>query len=137
MATLRQVSGGAPALATKFQEQTANAPADLVRADLPNAFNDITTGALANQTLTGPTRTFTGGQPIRIMGWASAAGTLIIETSSDGGTTWPNSDSEPIAAGTNVQGICSTLPAANRYRLRFVCGPAAASRVSFSTQARA
>lgn len=137
MSTLKTYSRGAGIDLRKLAPLGSANHADQLRPDLAAITDDLSGGCAAGATLTGPTRTFTGGQRVIVAGWASAPGTLYVETSSDGGATWPNVDSESIPAGEHVTGSAATVGGANRYRVRFVCGPIAASRVAFSTQARA
>jgi hypothetical protein len=138
MTTLKISSKGANIDIRKLAPPSMANAADMLRTELATVTDELTGGCAAGATLTGPARTFTGGsQRVIAAGWASAPGTLYVETSGDGGTTWPNQDSEPILAGEYVTGSATTLGGANRYRLRFVCGPVGASRVAFSSQARA
>lgn len=135
MATPKTVSKGAGIDLRKF------APPDMARRDdgliLALGVNDdLNGGCAASATITGPTRTRAAGDVI-IAGWASAPGTVTIETSSDAGTTWPNSDSEAVPAGEYVVSRVVTVGGANRYRIKFTAGNQAASVVKFSTQARA
>jgi hypothetical protein len=138
MATLKTYSKGANLDLRKLAPPSMANAADMLRTELAPVTDELTGGCAAGATLTGPTRAFTGGsQRVIAAGWASAPGVLYVETSSDGGATWPNQDFEPIPAGEYVTGCATTLGGANRYRLRFVCGPVGASRVTFSSQARA
>lgn len=138
MTTLRRRHAGNSVDRRKFEPINQSNGNDAINPSLGTVVADINAGCLSGATLTGPSNTFTGGQRIFVEGWASAPGTLFLDTSSDAGATWPNTDSEPITAGDHVRGIASTIGGANRYRLRFVCGTmSAASRVSFASQARA
>lgn len=137
MSTLKTNSKGAGIDLRKFAPPSSASGNDTLRTDIATVVDDLTGGCAAGATLTGPTRTFTGGQRVIVAGWASAAGSVFVETSSDAGATWPNVDSEPVPAGEYVTGCATTVGGANRYRVRFVCGPNAASRVAFSSQARA
>jgi hypothetical protein len=137
MSTLRTVSKGAGLDLRKLAPVHQATVSDGLRTDLAAVTDDLTGGCAAGATLTGPTRTFTGGQRVIVAGWASAPGSVIVETSSDGGSTWPNTDSEAVLAGETVQGAAATVGGANRYRIKFTCGPVGASKVAFSSQARA
>ncbi|MBG6078691.1 hypothetical protein [Rubrivivax gelatinosus] len=137
MSTIQTFSSGAIST-KKLGAPTPNTPASsMLRADLGAVADDITAGCLAGATITGPARTVTGGaQKVYVAGWFSAPGTLYVDTSADGGSTWNLSDSDTVTAGEHFHGIVSTQAGANRYRVRFVCGPAAASKAWASTQAR-
>lgn len=138
MTTLKTTSKGANTDLRKLAPPSMANAADMLRTDLAPVTDDLAGGCTANSALTGPARSFTGGaQRVIAAGSASAPGTLYVETSSDGGATWPNQDGEAIPASEYVIGSAITVPGANRYRLRFVCGPVAASRVFFTSQARA
>ena len=137
MTTLQTYSKGADLDLRKFAPPTMATEEDLLRADLAPVVDDLSGGCAAGATLTGPARTFTGGQRVIVAGWASAPGSIFIETSSDAGATWPDTDGEAIPAGEYTLGVAATVAGANRYRVRFVCGPSAASKVAFSSQARA
>lgn len=60
---------------------------------------------------------------------ATSPGTLYFETTPDG-HTWTESDSAQVIAGANLHGIAEASAGATNYRLRFVCGPSAASEVT-------
>lgn len=137
MSTLKTNSKGASIDLRKLAPPSSASGNDMLRTELAAVVDDLTGGCAAGATLTGPARTFTGGQRIIVAGLTSAPGTVFVETSSDAGATWPNTDSEAVLAGEYVMGSATTVGGANRYRVRFVCGPNAASRVAFSSQARA
>lgn len=137
MATLKTYSQGAGTNLRKFSGPSMGSRDDRFRTDLAAVLEDLATGCAAGATITGPTRTLTGGHRVIVEGTASAAGTVTIETSSDGGTTWPSTDSGPVLASEFVVGSAVTLGGANRYRVKFTCGPDAASKVAFYSQARA
>ena len=138
MATLQTYSKGAGVDLRKLAPLGSANAANQLRSDLAPVVDDFTAGCGAGATLAGPARPFVGStQRVMVSGWASAPGTLFMETSTDGGSTWNASDSEFIPAGEHVIGSAVTQAGANRYRLRFVCGPVGATRVAFSSQARA
>jgi hypothetical protein len=115
MANLQVTSRGA-VLGRKFNSDGLQANA--LRTDLAAVTDDLTGGCAAGATLTGPARTITTGQRVIAAGWASAPGTLFVETSTDAGSTWAASDSETITAGETLSGSATIPASTNRYRLR-------------------
>lgn len=101
-----------------------------------NYFDDIAQGIAAGQSVVGPSRIRAAGKDVVVVGQASAPGTITIETSQDGGATWPLSDSEAIPAGEYVVSRAVVNSATTHYRVRFACGPVGASKVTLTTQAR-
>ncbi|MCY4746445.1 hypothetical protein NYO99_15790 [Pelomonas sp. UHG3] len=101
-----------------------------------NVFEDIGQGVTAGSTVTGPSRVRAVGRDVVAVGQASNPGTITIETSQDGGTTWPLTDSEAIPAGEYVVSRAVVNSATTHYRVKFTCGPVGASKVTLTTQAR-
>lgn len=121
----------------KFATPNAASHADRLNPALSTVVDDLVGAVAANATLTGTARTCVGGQRVMVEGWATQPGTIYIDTSTDGGSTWPNTDSEYIVAGDHVQATFTLEGGANRYRLRFVCGAVGANKVHFSSTTRA
>ena len=96
---------------------------------------DLLTGCLSGQTITGPTRTPTPGKDVVINFQATGHGTLTVQDSEDG-TTWTNRQSFPVVGGDAVQGARFTF-ASGFYRVQFTASTqAAVSKVGVHSQSR-
>lgn len=113
-----------------------NTPAHSIATAQGNVFDDITQGIAAGQSLAGPSRPRGVGKDVVVVGQASAPGIVAIETSQDGGNTWPLADFEAIPAGEYVVSRAVVNSATTHYRVRFTCGPVGASKVFLTTQTR-
>lgn len=139
MATLKVVlnPGGAGIASKKLAPPTPSTYAShsLNKADgTPTV--DLDQGCASGATIVGPSRIRTAGQEVVVCGQSTAAGTLTVETSTDSGATWTNADSDSILASVYVVSRTTTVPTATHYRIKFTCGPNAASVVEFHTQCR-
>ncbi|MFC3146699.1 hypothetical protein [Piscinibacterium candidicorallinum] len=100
---------------------------DRPRGDFPESINtDIAPQSLgAGATATGATQALSAGQLIRLQYRATQNATVIVETPSDGGSTWPNSFSEVVPGVTgedNFHAVFTPVGGANRYRVRVTMG---------------
>lgn len=101
-----------------------------------NLFQDLNQGCAAGATITGPTRSKVAGKDLVVTGQSTAAGRLIVEGSTDSGATWTVQDSDPVLAAEYVQSRATIGGSITSYRIKFVCGPVAASKVQFFSQSR-
>jgi hypothetical protein len=100
--------------------------ADPVNVDINQGSADLTLTAAAGpqgsigtaRTVVGTVRTSTVGRDVVVNVHASHAGTLVIEDSADGGSTWLNATSFPVVAGS-VTGV-RFAPGTTRYRCSFI-----------------
>jgi hypothetical protein len=113
-------------------------PADVNFPQIFNVANShnnrvpVAPGASVTSDNPGP---ITGGTSrIYIVGSSTQAGTLFVDTSTDGGSTWAPADSEAIPAGETVHGFLTTTAGENRFRLRFTAGQVGAE-VAFASAA--
>lgn len=135
--TASNPKGSGPTDLRKFSPPAPwNTPAHSIAPAQGNVFDDIAQGVTASQSVTGPSRVRGSGKDVVVVGQASAPGVVTLETSQDGGATWPLSDSEAIPAGEYVVSRAVVNSSATHYRVRFTCGPVGASKVSLTTQAR-
>jgi hypothetical protein len=110
---------------------------DGLRADLAPVFDDLVGGVIAHGSLVGASHPLDTGHRVILAGSASAPGVVSLEVSSDEGNTWEVCDSDAIPAGEHLIGIADVSQGITHYRVSFACGEVGASRVHFSTQARA
>lgn len=143
MATISTVSNPKGSTATAVTDLRKFAPPSQSTRDSNSlapaqgsVYNDLYAGVVAGATSTGPSRVRPAGRDVVVAGWVSAPGTIILETSQDGGTTWPLTDSEAIPAGEYVVARAVVNSSTTHYRIKFVCGPVGASKVALSTQPR-
>lgn len=137
MATLQTTTSGNGTTSRKVGPPTpaTQAKNSLSAAD-GSTSQDLAQGCAAGATITGPARVRTTGRDVVVCGLSTAAGVLAVETSSDGGSTWVNSDSDAVLASEYVTSRTTTVTNATHYRVKFTAGAVAASKVEFHSQCR-
>ena len=127
---------GATAIAKVASPTTATIVKNSIDPGQGNVSVALNGPCAAGQTITSAAIVRPSGKDVVVCGLASSAGTLLVEESTDGGSTWINADSDPVQASDYVVSRSTFVGSATHYRVKFTCGPVAASKVHFTSQAR-